>query len=381
MKWIKPGHEFDEIGAELCRKGQKFIIWGAGKAGQELFDDYRNEINVITFVDGDEGKIGTEYRGLPIDGTGRLKNKGDAIIIIAAAGYHEDMEQRLKELTYEKYKDYLYLNEFVTLFEMYKYSRLVLWHVNLHITDRCSLRCRDCSVFIPYIKEPADRDLKGVMRDIDLLFGVVDKVPEFHLLGGEPMLYPQLSELLEYIGERYRNKIGELAIATNGTLKASDKLLTLASTHKVKFIISDYRSSAYFDGRQRSKELCDQLEAAGIDYIYAIKDKWYDFGNPENVKHELDEEKKIERFSACRSINRILKDGRLYYCHHQVGAVWAGITGDKPEGYIDLEKHLDRKQLMEYGLGYTEKGYLDFCSRCHGYEGLNERIIPSAKQL
>ncbi|MGN0710616.1 MAG: radical SAM protein [Anaerovoracaceae bacterium] len=381
MKWTKPGNEFDIIGKNLCNKSKKYILWGAGKAGQIFFDRYSERLNIIAFIDSDNKKIDSEYRGIPILNPDSLIENPDAIVIICVLGYYAEIEEHLKKLNYIKYENYLYTNEFTTLYEMYAEDKLVCWHVNVPITDKCTLRCKDCSVFIPYIENPQHRDILEIQQDIDSLFHIVDEVPELHLLGGEPVLHKELPELIVYIGERYRDKIGELAIATNGTLLASKELLYYANKYDVSFIISDYTSSAHFDGRQRSKELCLQLEENGIEYTYAVKDKWYDFGCPSEVDLKVSEKKLKERFSGCRSINRILINNRLYYCHHQVGAVWAELTEDNCDGYIDLNDIDDKKVLMEYSLGFTEKGYLDFCRHCYGYDGINDRIIPSAEQL
>lgn len=36
--------------------------------------------------------------------------------------------------------------------------------------------------------------------------------------------------------------------------------------------------------------------------------------------------------------------------------------------------------LLEFNLGYSEKGYLDMCHRCHGIDAVNYPI-PIAEQL
>ena len=51
--------------------------------------------------------------------------------------------------------------------------------------------------------------------------------------------------------------------------------------------------------------------------------------------------------------------------------------------YLDLDKLTGenyKKELLEFNLGYSEKGYLDMCRRCHGMDAINYPI-PVAEQL
>ena len=53
------------------------------------------------------------------------------------------------------------------------------------------------------------------------------------------------------------------------------------------------------------------------------------------------------------------------------------------DDYLDLEQLKGddyKKVLLEFNLGYSEKGYLDMCHRCHGLDEKNYPI-PIAEQL
>lgn len=383
MKWTKPGHEFDKIGEELCNENKRYIIWGAGEAGKAFYDKYSKTLNFVAFIDNDKYKQGKKYKGIEIIPRNKISKYDNVVVVICVMGYYSEIEIYLKDLGYKECVEFFYDNQFVAIFEMYKNSNLVMWHVNVPITDCCTLRCKNCSALIPYIKKPRHLELQNIIKDIDQLFSMTDTIHEFHLLGGEPMLYPYLSELIEYIGQKYKDRIYEFAIATNGTILADKKLLEICKKYNTIFIISDYMSSSFFYKKQKSLELCKQLDEVKIKYRYSIKDEWYDFGCPSTTKLSYNEDECISRFSKCRSLNRILRDGRLYYCHHQVGAVWSKYIQDTKEAYIELEtfSKIGKKLLLEYSLGYTEKGYLYFCNSCNGYDGINDKIIPSAEQL
>ena len=56
---------------------------------------------------------------------------------------------------------------------------------------------------------------------------------------------------------------------------------------------------------------------------------------------------------------------------------------DGKDDYLDFNKLTGqnwRRELLEYILGYSEKGYLDMCRYCHGADCYNY-LIPAAQQL
>lgn len=66
--------------------------------------------------------------------------------------------------------------------------------LELALTTRCSLRCRDCMNLMQYYEMPADVPLKKNKWAIDSFLRCVDAVCDFFVLGGEPFLYAGLKE-------------------------------------------------------------------------------------------------------------------------------------------------------------------------------------------
>ena len=48
--------------------------------------------------------------------------------------------------------------------------------------------------------------------------------------------------------------------------------------------------------------------------------------------------------------------------------------------YIIIKKNTNRNTILEFELGYLEKGYLDMCGRCRGKDAENY-LIPAAEQV
>ena len=93
------------------------------------------------------------------------------------------------------------------------------------VTLRCNLRCKLCAERAPYYKDPYHPDLLGLTAQIDALFRTADGIDLFDLTGGEPLLRTDLHRLVQYLRERYGQRIERLRLTTNGTLLPGEPLL------------------------------------------------------------------------------------------------------------------------------------------------------------
>ena len=103
----------------------------------------------------------------------------------------------------------------------------------------------------------------------------------------------------------------------------------------------------------------------------------------EYLNKEMDEKKLIETFDKCLTPCREVRENKLYFCV-MARSVSDNLHLEEGQGdYLDLDKlHGEnyKRELMEFNLGYSEKGYLDMCHRCHGMDAINYPI-PVAEQL
>jgi hypothetical protein len=68
----------------------------------------------------------------------------------------------------------------------------------MHVADHCNLRCRGCTHFAP-IAEPRLLDLDACERDLAAFAaipGIEGYIRELNLMGGEPLLHPELPEII-----------------------------------------------------------------------------------------------------------------------------------------------------------------------------------------
>ena len=90
--------------------------------------------------------------------------------------------------------------------------------IRVDLTYKCNLRCKICFEFGENPKEKIKDNSEDESISIELLKKIINEVcyfkPTFYLSGGEPLIYPQIIELLEYL----QNKKVYCLINTNGVL-------------------------------------------------------------------------------------------------------------------------------------------------------------------
>jgi len=364
---------------EILVPDARFYIWGAGVAGKALVEHLDGEsLNIVGFVDSNPEKQAKPFSGFSVIAPEAIEWTAHTKVILASLDYPEGMEQFLISIGKKENKDYFFSNTFLSLYMMSRYKRLYLHHVNVSVTDSCTLRCKDCSFCIPYYKQKKEYPTEKVLAGIDAFFRTVDYVQELHLIGGEPLLYKQLPQLVTEVGEKYRDKIGEFAIATNGSLLPEKELCEACRKYGAFFTISDYRGSAVFSGPSQVDALAALLDREGVAYRVGNKAVWLDFRNPMSAQGYAGSVLE-DRFQACFFRNRGLYLDKLYYCQHQYGAVRAGWEAEDPDSFLILPGPT-KDHVLAFELGFLPRGYLAHCAHCNGFERLNKNQISGAVQ-
>jgi radical SAM protein with 4Fe4S-binding SPASM domain len=109
------------------------------------------------------------------------------------------------------------------------------FHIQWHITNLCNLRCQHC--YQDDFSRRNDLDWSGLKRVSDNILTTIkewDKAACIHLTGGEPLLKPELFDLLNYLDQS--PVVEELGIITNGLLLDRDVVKRLPKFSKLKKI-------------------------------------------------------------------------------------------------------------------------------------------------
>ena len=379
MKHLKRGREFESLAEELLNRKKEFVLWGAANIGQKIYEIYHEEINIIGIVDKDENKTGKLISNLLIETPDVLDAARDYIVIVTTSAL-DSVHFELEKKGFQKNINYIDYMFFVKIFELYKYNRLFSERIDISLTEKCTLKCKKCNMFMTYFKDPSEQPFEQVKRDIDLYFKTVDFVYGLNLLGGEPFLYSELDKILKYIGENYRNRIHKIEIFTNGMLFPDDKVLESLKKYNVIIQISDYTDRV--DYKKRKEDLTGLLEKHDIQYKVLRSDEWGDFGFPENPNDLMNEEQLTHFFNRCRAPFRGLYRKKVYFCHLETSAVRAGLFPDHKNDSFDLQGEYSDKKIsfLEFDEGYCEKGYITFCAKCRGCSCVNDLTVVSAEQ-
>lgn len=246
--------------------------------------------------------------------------------------------------------------------------------IEIALTTKCSLRCKDCSNLMQYYKTPQHIE-KGInQKSIKAFLESVDEVDRFILLGGEPFIYPDLKEIMDLL-ELYSNKIHQIWIYTNGTvIPHDDRLIKSLCRNNVVIYASHY-------GKYSIK--IDELRQLCIDnrINIQIQDKesdheWLNAGDLR--KRGRNEKELIDQFKKCNPGCYSILKGKLHYCARSSSAHDLKVMENHE--YVNLlECNSNRRKKMIANFLYRKPKYLEICDHCD--RGTNEeRLIPAAIQ-
>ncbi|NBJ92531.1 radical SAM protein [Parablautia muri] len=392
MKWMNKGHELDGFGEKLVqmfqKKQKKIYIFGAGLLGGELVKTLEKYKCFAGYIDNDLSKqvLGIDGRTV-ISLEQYIDNGGNGFIVIAANEKNiPAIEGQLGSKGLIRGEDYWRYTEFIgyifPILSLYEFDLLYVDTAQICVTERCSLKCKDCAHGCFAVDTHSqDMSIEMAKESADVFFSKVDYVREFVLIGGEPFLYANLSKIIEYIGKKYRDRINIFSITTNGTIIPKTNILKLCSKYEILIRISNY-SQAIKSLEMKYQQLINQLEKAYVSYILGDKEwKWVDYGF-RTVDRKWNSDELIQVFDNCRTLCREIRGNKYYYCVMARSISTNLKFGVGKDDYLDLNDidERDKKIILEFQVGYSDKGYLDMCNHCNGGDAVNYPI-PAAEQF
>ena len=385
MKWENKGKELDTYGLEVCQNYENhngIVIFGAGDNGAHVYRMLKPFNLFVGFVDNSAEKQANGFEnetGYPVE----IVNDKNYFVILAGTESHmSEMIEQLLSFGLVLNKDFITCDEFkVKWFKcllLYKFDTLYTELAQICVTERCTLKCKKCAHACHLVDiNTEDMSLEEAKRSADNFFGAFNYVGEFVLIGGEPFLYKKLNELITYIGEKYRNKIDLFTITTNGTIIPQKETIEVCKKYNVIIRVSDY-SGTIPKLKKRYGLLFETLKELPYSVWEKNEGAWFDYGFFDIILK--DEKLILENFNNCKTHCREIKGNKYYYCvmAHTV-AQNAGMDIGKDDYYLINDK-LNRKELLEFDIGYSKKGYMDMCSRCRGNKA-SEYLIAAAEQV
>ncbi len=241
-------------------------------------------------------------------------------------------------------------------------------YVEVVVTRKCTLKCRDCSNLIQYYSSPKEIRIDDIITPLNMLFTIVDSIGMVNILGGEPLLYRNLTDLVRFLLEK---KVDNIQITTNGTIIPKDReLFDVCKNSRVSFFISNYGKLSRQYGNIKML-----FENEGITTVSTDKEwKWIDQGGIEcrnRSKEELS-----EQFKRCNHDCKSILNGELHYCPRSSHGKDLGFVKPNRNDYLDLLT-TNKKEIKRFL--NTEIDYIEACNYCD--DGLKRvKVIDPAIQ-
>jgi len=182
---------------------------------------------------------------------------------------------------------------------------MTLDYLEYHVVDHCNLNCKGCSHFCPLVTSDEYADFTMFKKDMKRLSEIYSNILTINILGGEPLLNPDLTDFLNY--SRFIFPKSKIFLTTNGILldKQNNYFWNTCKNNNIAINLS------YYPVKINIEKISSQCKAYGLNLnISMFKKK---FVKLINIKGDSDPDKS---FKNCKRMVDcpILKNGHIYSC-------------------------------------------------------------------
>ena len=364
-------------------KQKGVVVFGTGNLGALCLHALKQRnIKTVCFVDNNISNWEKKFNDIDVISPEKLKSKYNDYPVLISSLNFKYLKRQLSSLGI---KDINYCDGLFTNFELagsnttwsldrckvqldlYNYaimsfqdkSNLSLQSLDLVLTEKCSLKCKDCSNLMQYYAKPVDEDYNQLISSLDTFMNTVDYVYEIRLIGGEPFMYKKIDEVLKKL-LTYKN-CGNIIVYTNGTIVPKEEKLKSFISDKIYFKISNYGSIS-----RNVEKLEKALKEKNIHYITERVTRWQDCAKIEKYDRPIEVTKQI--FGNC-CVNEALTllHGKLYLCPFAAHAENLHAITETPSDSVNLLKKEERDKLrFDIRNLAFEREYLEACKSCNG---------------
>ncbi len=370
---------------------QKVFIYGYGIAGRWLAENLPKQITLSGFIDTDHKKSGVTHFGVNAYTPDQARKVLDSnSIIINTVIDIQDVKDILKRFNIKNvyalgmYLSDLNIKEFINNTgesdEFLEYSleavrvchegyysedKLFLRSVDLVITEKCSLKCKDCSNLMQYYEEPKNISFEEIVKDFDDLTAKVSHIFEIRLIGGEPFMNKDIYKILEYLFSK--SNFSKVVVYSNAMIPIKENHADLLKDKRLVFSLTNYGDLA-----KNTPKVVQQLDRLGISYRLHKPENWTDSGVIHDFKRSQNGLEKI--FEDCCGKNLItLSMGKIYRCPFAANADRLKAIPSNELNFVTLDKDSPEK-IKKYT---REIKYLPACNYCKGRSFDAPAIVPA----
>ena len=373
------------------KKSKGVIIFGTGNFGLIILACLNIAgIKVIGFSDNNYSKWNKKWNGYNVIPPKELNKAEEGVVVLIASLNFPYMKRQLKGYGITKQifdSDFLFnevelkmdelnsswpglytwpLNRTREQIDLYIYSvqaqkekkKLKVNSLDLVLTEKCSLKCVDCSNLMQFYAKPIDEDYETLTRALEVFMNSVDYVYEIRVIGGEPLIYKKIDQVIKQLLNF--NNYDKIHIYTNGTIILKEDKMKVFQNEKVLFRISDYGKVS-----RHVKRLEKSLDQLNVAYFTERITTWQDCAKIE--KYERSENLNKHIFGNC-CVNQCLTmlHGKLYLCPYSAHAENLKAIPKNKSDSVDLNSKEISNFKDEISKLYFGKQYLEACKFCNG---------------
>jgi len=394
-------YNISELKNKLSAADQMIVLFGAGDIG-ELANYSLNKLglNVSFFCDNAKDKQGNKWCGIEVLSFDQLiKLKKDTNIFISN-NYSSSISANLKSCGFTNFYDCVELldqtnflnHKFKTLhplkierrIEYYKKmclkdeyvssGTLAIKNLDVQVTERCSLKCTNCSNLMQYYERPVNENLEQLFLTLDRFMECIDKIYEFRVLGGDPFMNKELHRIVDkLVGYKKTEKV---IVYTNGKIIPKGPNLNCLKNKKVILDMTNYGPIS-----NKHEEIVKVCKENNISYSETLVTVWQDCGEVLPLQTRSEQEKKRKFIDCCNSDQLSLLKGKLYRCPFSANAENLNAIPINKKDQVDLNDLKISKEDLKIqikNLVYN-KDYITACSFCNGRD-YSVKKIKAAEQ-
>lgn len=229
-----------------------------------------------------------------------------------------------------------------------------LFHLEYEVTHHCNLNCRGCTHFAP-LSPKRFGNLEQFRRDLTRLRQFVDYFDHIELMGGEPLLNPELSRFVEAARAAYPDT--RIEVLTNGMLLGS---VDEGLKETMKRTGACFRVTLYPPFKQYVSTVMRETALSGVpcekgydaDFFFSV------------LRLDGDSDPAAAHANCFQSHCTILEDGKLSRCAlaHKIGLFQAHYQLDCP--FPDCDLDLYAEDLTPWKLQAYLMNPIGMCSFC-----------------
>jgi hypothetical protein len=219
----------------------------------------------------------------------------------------------------------------------------LLPYLETHLTDHCNLACRGCDHYSP-LSPPAFASLEVFERDIARLSELFARISTIQLLGGEPLLHPDVLGFARAARTAFPS--ARLLLLTNGVLvpKMSEEFWSRLASLRLELNVSAYPVAVDY-------ELIGRTAAGhGVPVRFHRRKEF-----ARMPVREAGDRDAQGAFDACRPYMNcpLLRDGRIFPCARipYVGLLAERFDASMPVGEndsIDIYRETDGYRIARF---------------------------------